>query len=139
VTRLDKLEQLLKAATPGPWASSKDHNANGCVTAEDGQKIVCDISGGYIPHPRGKPDRDLIAEAHNIMPDLIRLGRAAELSMKVSKDYVVDRETNTLHLLDSDGVIRAATGLTDALDALLMPIPAEPGSLPDAPAKEVQL
>lgn len=78
---LDELEQLEKAATPGPWVSSvegRDHFGGDDVilAAQDPRQVDSDVyasirvAGGDW-HPVSISDQDFIAAARNAIPRLI--------------------------------------------------------------------
>lgn len=71
---LDRLDELEKAATPGPWGSDGDH-INNWVQASNGD-YLCNMD-----YHLGD-DADLIAESRNALRALIDVARAAESCVK---------------------------------------------------------
>lgn len=84
---LDKLEQLEKAATPGPWAwgpkLSEDEEKDDIdhINDRDGDPVIVRDSGVYPPDV---PTAEMIIAARNALPQLIRVARAAEDVLKLS-------------------------------------------------------
>jgi hypothetical protein len=68
---LEELEQLLAAATPGPWEYQ-----NRRVYCGESERLV--LTANALPRNHGSADLQLIAAAVNALPAFVRLARAAQ-------------------------------------------------------------
>lgn len=81
--RIEELERLLKAATPGPWVPCGawiDGGENGCTEVLAPAPVDCATYclGGRSRIELSEADRKSIIAAHNALPDLIALAKLAE-------------------------------------------------------------
>lgn len=75
---LDELEQLAKAATPGPWVANNWgrvwHTPN-----PDSKRLVCDTMRNTVKNPKSwRANARLIAAMRNAVPELIARVRGLE-------------------------------------------------------------
>lgn len=103
---LDELDHLEKEATPGPWEVEAD--PSGCDPGRieyihaRGEQIVKTDNGIYGP---SLADAELITAARNMLPDLIKIARAAQELRKACPPWSPEAFTK-LH--DLYAVMRAA-------------------------------
>ena len=122
----DTLEELLAAATPGPWTAHDEtawEHAGISSTHDRDDDVAVVIGGkrGELGEHRGTRNAALIAALRNAAPELIALIRAAEYAASALTEHADDGDC-----AGPDGTPRryscmkcsTARDLTRALDAL---------------------
>ena len=98
MNQLDRLRQLLQAATPGPWSFRATEHSGGirfvvsdtAPRNQDGTEFVtADCSHGY----NGK----LIASAVNALPALLRVAEAAKEASRLLDEWELIRHHSYAH------------------------------------------
>jgi hypothetical protein len=75
--KIDELERLERAATPGPWGVVTDGKFGKELQVQppSGVTYICECGWDF---PDNRADAEFIAAARNALPALLRVARAAE-------------------------------------------------------------
>jgi hypothetical protein len=113
VTSLSDLEDLAKAATPGPWRIDGRHDYGDgspygidCIENESGERIVIADCGVYPPH--GATAEFIAALSPDVVLKLIEVARAADAWAKSDEcDKFLPNKRREQEILDA---LAALTG-----------------------------